>query len=193
MTTRLDTQDAAMAGAPLRTDAAMSQELARAYDEHLEFVWRSLRRLGVPHDVLEDACQDVFVVAARRIAEFEGRARLRTWLFAIAQRVAQRKRRDRFRERRRIDALAIASGHSGNARDDHAQRDAAATLARLLDGLDDAQRLIYVLVELEELSAVEVAASIGVNLNTVYGRLRAARAKLRQLAGTSESPGGGAA
>ena len=60
---------------------AMSVETL--YREHHRFVWRSLRRMGVPTDGLEDALQEVFIVAARRHGEFEGRSSVKTWLFSI--------------------------------------------------------------------------------------------------------------
>lgn len=171
---------------------ALSAELAVAYEAHFDFVWRSLRRLGVPPDMLEDAAQDVFVVAARKIGEFEGRARLRTWLFAIAQRVAQRKRRDRHRHLRRTEAAAAEQAHADVARetDPMAAHDAAATLASLLDKLDEGQRLVFVLVEVEGMTAVEVAESLGVNVNTLYSRLRSARQRLRELAAETPKKGG---
>src|SRR5258707_547910 len=53
------------------------------YTAHVAFVWRSLRRLGVPPALLEDATQNTFLVVHRRLAEFEGRGALRTWLFRI--------------------------------------------------------------------------------------------------------------
>lgn len=166
------------------TPAELEAALAAAYEADFEFVWRSLRRLGVPPEQLEDAAQDVFVVAARRVHEFEGRAKVRTWLFAIAQRVAQRKRRDAFRHRRRTEALATEQAHTGGdrTRDPSAAIDAASTLAAMLDHLDDAQRLVFVLVEVEQLSAVEVGEALDTNVNTIYSRLRTARTKLRQLA-----------
>src|SRR5688572_8332202 len=70
-----------------------------AYTEHFNFVWRSLRLLGVPPDLLDDAAQDVFSVVFRRLADFDGSAALTTWLFAIARRVAANYRR---RESRRL-------------------------------------------------------------------------------------------
>src|SRR5262245_22149852 len=57
------------------------------YERHFDFVWRSLRLLGVPPEAVEDATQDTFSVVSRRLARFEGRSSLRTWLFAILQRV----------------------------------------------------------------------------------------------------------
>ena len=63
------------------------------YSAHFAFVWRVLRTFGVPEPALEDAVQDVFIVVHRRLPEWEGRAQITTWLFAIARRVAQAQRR----------------------------------------------------------------------------------------------------
>lgn len=163
--------------------SGMHQALAEAYEAHFDFVWRSLRRLGVPADGLEDAAQDVFVVAARKIHEFEGRAKVRTWLFAIAQRVAMRKRRDAFRHHRRTEAVEREHAHfdAGHVNPTAAQ-DAATMLASMLEQLDEAQRLVFVLVEIEGMTAVEVAESLGANVNTVYSRIRSAKKRMQALA-----------
>src|SRR5580704_9404019 len=63
------------------------------YDEHFRFVWRSLRRLGVPESDVADAVQDVFLVVHRRLCEFEGRSKVSTWLYGICYRVARDRRR----------------------------------------------------------------------------------------------------
>ena len=63
------------------------------YDEHFRFVWRSLRRLGVRESDVPDAVQDVFLVVHRRLAEFEGRSKVTTWLFGICFRVARDRRK----------------------------------------------------------------------------------------------------
>ena len=68
-------------------------DFRKIYDEHVAFVWRSLRRLGVAESSLKDAVQDVFVVVHRRLGEWQGRAAVTTWLFAIARRVASGYRR----------------------------------------------------------------------------------------------------
>ena len=63
------------------------------YEEYFEFVWRSLRTLGVAASALDDAAQDVFGVISRRLFEFEGRSSLRTWIFGIVQFTAANHRR----------------------------------------------------------------------------------------------------
>lgn len=145
------------------------------YDEHFAFVWRSLRRLGVPSPLLEDAAQDVFVVVHRRLAEFEGRSSIRTWLFGIAVRVARTHRR-RISRKERFDPLPIdLESPAGRPDGEVEKRRAADFLERFLDSLDDEKRAVFVLAELEQMTAPEIESALGVKLNTVYSRLRAAR------------------
>src|SRR5688572_27538713 len=69
-----------------------TQGIAEVYDAHFRYVWRCLRSLGVRDAVLDDALQDVFIVVQRKLSQFDGRVELRTWLYAIALRVARRYR-----------------------------------------------------------------------------------------------------
>ena len=154
--------------------------LAEVYRAHHAFVWRSLLRLGLPADRVEDAVHELFLVVARRLPEFAGRSSLRTWLFAIAVRVAQSFRRDAGRERRHLERLSHEP--RAGASDPYAQRDAAVVLYRLLARLSEQQRVVYILVELEGMTAPELAGELGVKLPTVYTRLRAARAAMDRAA-----------
>jgi len=156
------------------------QRFATIYREQVAFVWRSLRRMGTPDSMLEDATQDVFLVAARRLDEFEGRSSIKTWLFGIAMRVVKTQRRTQWRHERKLQALTHAVEPQGA--DPIAQRDAQRTLLHLLEQLDDDRKAVYVLAELEGLTAVEIAEGLGLNVNTVYTRLRAARLALREAA-----------
>lgn len=155
-------------------------DFSSVYDAHVDFVWSMLRRLGVGPEVLEDAVQDVFVVVHRQLPAFQGRSTLRTWVGGIAVRVASEHRR-RARRAGRCEPIEagerIPCGRGGPEELAAAAR-AWARLERLLDGLDEDQRTVFVLSALEELSAPEVAQIVGAPLNTVYSRLRLARAKL---------------
>lgn len=149
--------------------------LANVYQAHHPFVWRSLVRLGVPEDRASDAMHDVFMVVARRLPEFEGRADIRTWLFAIAMRVAQGMRRDAAREKRRREKV----GETAVAQHEpHAAADAARTLRDLLATLDDDKRAVFIMAELEGMSGPEIAGVLSVKVATVYSRLRLAREQL---------------
>jgi hypothetical protein len=77
------------------------------YERHFGFVWRNLRRLGVPEAVAEDAAQDVFLVVHRRQGSYDARwSRVETWLFGIVLRVARNHRRRLRRWRFRFDATS---------------------------------------------------------------------------------------
>jgi RNA polymerase sigma-70 factor, ECF subfamily len=143
------------------------------YARHFAFVWRVLRTFGVPDAALEDAAQDVFVVVHRRLPEFEGRAALTTWLFAIARRVAsghRRKGNDGRTEPLGDEPAGVSDTFAALSR-----AQAAATVMAILDTMDEDKRMVFALVELEQLSVPEVARMLALNLNTAYSRLRLAR------------------
>jgi RNA polymerase sigma-70 factor (ECF subfamily) len=147
------------------------------YEDGFELVWRILRRMGVATAQLEDASQDVFLVVHRRLAGFEGRSKLKTWVAGIAIRVAsdyrKRSRRDESRYELGLDR-ELADPNGGPA-EEVERREALALVHALLLELEPKQREVFVLVELEQMSAPEVAEALSANLNTVYSRLRLAR------------------
>ncbi|MCA9677978.1 MAG: sigma-70 family RNA polymerase sigma factor [Kofleriaceae bacterium] len=165
----------ATAGPPPATSPGLSLE--QIYDHHAATVWRTLRALGVDAGRLDDAMQDVFLVVHRRLAEFEQRSSITTWLYGIARRVAADHRRRRTAERRLAgDAPLDREISPGESPLDAAQRrEAAALLLELLDELDDDKREVFALMEIEQLAAPVVAELLGIPLNTVYSRLRLAR------------------
>ncbi len=155
-------------------------DLARIYEEHFDFVWRSARRLGVPDSAVDDAVQEVFIVVHRQLAGFEGRSSMKTWLFGILRNVVLRQRRSWARRREEaLEESAVAA--TAAAADEHlAEREARRVLHALLAGLDDDKRAVFVLAELEQMSAPEIAEATGLKLNTVYSRLRLARAEMEK-------------
>lgn len=154
------------------------------YREHFPFVWRNLRRLGVAEAYVEDAAQEVWVVVHRRLKDFEGRSSMRTWLFGIAMRTASDHRRWRRRKDPRdrsdeVDAVA-STAPSPEAMTERAQ--AGRVLDALLDELPEERRVVFMLAELEQMSAPEIALAVGAPLNTVYSRLRVGRAEFEAAA-----------
>lgn len=145
------------------------------YERHFDFVWRSLRRLGIDSSSVDDAAHDVFLVVYRQLAEFDG-GNYKSWLFAIAQRVAWHYRRAY--ARRKTEPLAEDSlqdvGTSGPEQS-HQQREAVDLAHLLLEQLPDDRRAVFVLSELEQLSMPEIAQILRIPLNTAYSRLRLAR------------------
>ena len=159
-------------------EACPESKLCPTFDEvyaaHFDFVWFSLRRLGVPPAALDDATQDVFVVVHRKLCEFEFRSQIKTWLFGVALRVAQRLRRDSgpVPAEYRLEELPDPS-HSPH--DTAARTQALQIMDQLLQSMDQERRAVFIMAELEQLPIVEIAEVLGLKLNTAYSRLRLAR------------------
>ena len=157
---------------------------ARLYVDYAPMVWRGLRRLGVTDESIEDALQDVFIVAHRRFEDFEGRSSVKTWLYGIVLRVAKDYRRARTRRAHRAEAFAaVLSVSSTSARtpaEDAQRREANRVLHAALAELAEPQREIFVLIELEELSVKEAAAVLHVTVRSCQRRLRAAHAAFQK-------------
>lgn len=176
-------EHAAASGVPVRVGRSevLPLDFEDVYERHFDFVWRSLRLLGVRPEVVEDVTQDTFSVVSRQLASFEGRSSLRTWLFAILQRVAANHRRTARRKLTPLVPLAeelAAQGPTAHARAEAAQ--AIDMIQRFCDTLDMERRAVFVLALLEELPAPEVAQVLEIPINTVYSRVRSLRDGLRR-------------
>jgi RNA polymerase sigma-70 factor (ECF subfamily) len=153
------------------------------YTLYARFIWRALRSMGVHASALPDAVQDVFIVVHRRYPEFDHRHKVRTWLFEIAYRIAREHRR----KYARVNTMFVAQEPERELVAEHSpadeaeQKETVRVLARLLDKLDDDKREVLVLAEIEGLTAPEIAQVTSVPLNTVYSRLRRARAEFSEL------------
>lgn len=156
------------------------EDLEGVFREHHAFVWRSLVHLGLPASTADDALQDVFLVVHRRIGHFDGRTSLRNWLYGIARRVASEYRRG---TRRAIRTLHVVPDPDIHAAPDvlSARVSAAERVRRILGELDEDKREVFILAELEGMTAVEIAEALQLNVNTVYGRLRAARQRFARV------------
>lgn len=170
-------------------------DLATVYEAYFRYVWRCLRSLGVRDSQLEDALQDVFIVVQRRLPEFDGRAAVRTWLYAIALRVARKYRERARREPASLEAVREVEPElsTQDASGDHEVESERLVLARrALSALDDDKREIFVLARVEQMSAPEIANVLRIPLNTVYSRLRSARlafeAEIARLRGPRNTP-----
>jgi len=145
-------------------------DIEHIYRVHHGFVWRVIRRFGVSEIAIDDAVQEVFIVLHRRQSELSIEADPRGLLFGIARKIASR-----VRERQR----PIAPVPSECRVEDPEQRldvlEKGRVLQRALEGMDEGRRLTFLLVDVEGMSVPDAAACLGVNVNTAYGRLRAAR------------------
>ena len=155
--------------------------LERIYEQHADFVFRNLRRLGVPSNDLADAIQEVFLTVHRSLPQFEGRSSVATWLFTICRSVA-RDRRQRAHHRYEVADAALVAREPAAGPDLATlleQREKLALLDELLLGLDEDQRFVFVLFELENMTGSEIAQALGIPEGTVLSRLRLARAAFR--------------
>lgn len=157
-----------------------TREFEALYRDHYDFVWRNAQRLGVPAASLDDVLQEVFIVAYRRLPDYDGRAAPSTWLFGILHNVWRNHRRGSVRSDRKHVALSqhsaawLGQRHANSQRAAEAEL-AARLLAEFLAELDEHQRTVFVLAELEGMTGPEIAAALDLNLNTARSRLRAAR------------------
>lgn len=170
---------------PAMTSGAPAFEPPRTfesvYDEYARFVWRAMARLGVARDEVEDVVQEVFIIIHRRLGEFREESTLRTWVYGIAVHVARNYRRTGVRRHLRdadgdSDQAARVPETPERAPDALlARAEAGDLILRLLAELDSDSREVFVLAELEEMTAVEIGEVLSLNPNTVASRLRLAR------------------
>ncbi|MFT3710272.1 MAG: sigma-70 family RNA polymerase sigma factor [Archangium sp.] len=152
-----------------------SADIAALYDAHARRVWRMIARLGVSPAHIEDVVQDVFLTAYQRLKDFEGRSEPETWLLGIAVRLAANARRAK---RVEVELPDSALDPSRSPEEQLERRRSLEELDRVLSQLPDEQREIVVLMDLEQLTAPQVAEALDVKLNTIYSRLRLGRAAL---------------
>jgi RNA polymerase sigma-70 factor (ECF subfamily) len=153
-------------------------------DANLDFIWRSLRRLGVSANDADDCAQQVFMVAARRLDSIrEGSER--AFLFSTAMRVASDARRARMRRREvpSDDDLPERSD-PGPSPDEIVDRQRArALLDEVLEAMPMDLRAVFVLFELEELGTPEIAKLLEIPVGTAASRLRRAREEFQTIVG----------
>jgi RNA polymerase sigma-70 factor, ECF subfamily len=157
-----------------------SREISALISEHAGFVWRVLIHLGVPQGQLEDLSQDVFLVVLRQLEGFQERSSLRTWLYGICRNVAASARRQRSLR------SELLSGELPEVIVQPAQegvvwiKQAHARLIEAMSELDEEQRMVFVLYEIEELSMEDIASAMQAPPSTCYSRLYVAREKIQQ-------------
>ena len=153
----------------------------RVYESMVQYVWSVVCRMGVPRSDAEDVVQEVFVTVYRRLGDFDGRAQLKTWVFSIAVHFAQhyfrthaRKPGNRATENDIHDHALTDNRESGPA-SELERKEGLDALDHVLAQLNERQRVVFVLAELEQMTLHDIAEVVGSNANTVATRLRAAR------------------
>lgn len=163
-----------MADLARRAERTTTLDLPAVYRQEFAYIWRTLQRLGVADNDLEDLVHEVFVVVHRRFADYDQERPLRPWLFGIALRIASKHRR---RPRHRIEVIGdVEVTDPSSGADEHlATRQARERVLRLLQTLDLNRRAVFVMADLDGWSVPEIAETLQIPLNTAYSRLRSAR------------------
>lgn len=156
-------------------DVEEPRAFAQLYADQFRFVWSLAARLGVPPAQREDIAQEVWLTVHRRLHTLRPEASARGWVAAITRKVASRHHRTHHRAERKLAALAEVEGECRSAT---GERDSFAIVDDALARMDPSQRDVFLLAHVEELSGPEIAEVVGAPLNTVYSRLRLARARL---------------
>lgn len=150
------------------------------YAQYFSFVWSSTRCFGVKISAMDDVVQEIFMVIHRKLGTLRQPQSLRSWIYSIARRTATDYHRA---ERTQSAADVVLALHTETQKNTQPtphelteQGEAAELLSGLLDELDPPKREVFVLVEIHDMTAPEISDGLGIPLNTVYTRLRAARA-----------------
>jgi RNA polymerase sigma-70 factor, ECF subfamily len=149
------------------------------YRQYFDFVWSSTKRLGVSQAAMDDVVQEIFMVIHARLGTLQKPESLRSWIYGISRRTVS----DHHRSRRTREASQVALARElevGNELprtpfDLTQQSDQVKLLWSLLEEMDWAKREVFLLAELDEMTAPEIAEALEIPLNTAYSRLRAAR------------------
>ncbi|MHB8418401.1 MAG: RNA polymerase sigma factor [Myxococcales bacterium] len=163
---------------------------ARLYESEGEYVWNSLRRLGVPPSDLEDLTHETFVVAFRRLPSFDPSRPIRAWLFGIAAKVAGHHRRWRLRRREVSGDLPELETEEQGPHEALDERQRRALLVHALSQVKLERRAVLILHEIDGIAIPEVARALGIPLNTAYSRLRVGRAELAEAVRRAFAQGG---
>lgn len=155
--------------------------MRRLVAEHYDFVWRVLRRLGIPASGAEDAAQDVFIVVDRKTHEVWPDNE-KSYLFAVAMRVAAARRRAERTQPEHLtpeawSAVQDATPGPDVTLDDRRARD---VVDEILEFIPFDQRIVFVLFELEDMTTREIAEALDLPSGTVASRLRLARRGFQQ-------------
>jgi RNA polymerase sigma-70 factor (ECF subfamily) len=151
------------------------ERLARLVQEQFGFVWRLLRRIGVPESDADDAAQQAFIAASRRIGDIRLGSE-RAFLFSTALHIGSRARRSRIRKREDLGAELDEQADPTPPLEDLVDRGRARELLdTLLAEMPLELEVIFVLYEIEQLTTTEIAEVVGVPTGTVASRLRRAR------------------
>lgn len=163
------------------------------YTDYADFLWRSVRRMGLSGQDAEDALHEAFIIAERRHGSFDpSRGTERAWLFGIAANVVRAERRrhrpvsgwtaefaESVQQTAQHVTVGQASSHFADGQGCADRGNLRQALRAAMQELDPERRAVFAMFELEGFSCGEIAEELGVPVGTVYSRLHKARALLQ--------------
>lgn len=156
--------------------ATPDEACLEAFQRELDYIFRTLRRLGTSASEVEDLAQELFLVLRRSWSDYDPARPLRPYLFGVAFRIASAHRRKRGRE---VALEVVEVGDSGPGPDDAlATKQARVLVLAALEQIPLPRRAVLVMHDLDDVPVEEVAAALGIPRFTVYSRLRKARREL---------------
>lgn len=157
----------------------VKSRLARLVDDHIEFVARILRNAGTAEADIDDEVQRVFIVLANRLDDVQTGSE-RSFLLQTAVRIAARSRRTVARRRELLTDQPPQLPHPASTPEELVDRkQMRQTVDKILDQMDDDLRIVFMLYEVEQMTAAEIATALAIPQGTVASRLRRARAEFR--------------
>lgn len=146
------------------------------FQGELDYVFRTLRRLGTPPSEVEDLAHEVFLALRRCWVDFDRNRPLRPYLFGIAFRIAAAHHRKR---RREVGLGMVDVGDGSPSPDDALQsKQARALVVRALEKVPLSRRAVLVMHDIDDVPVRDVARALSLPLFTVYSRLRKGRGEL---------------
>jgi RNA polymerase sigma-70 factor (ECF subfamily) len=149
--------------------------LGALFEAHFDYVWNTLRRLGVREADLEDLVHDVFLKVHQHRADYDPSRPFKPWAFSFAYRVAADYRR---LARHRVEVFEGQKEAADPGATPERQLQAAQDwqlVHAALDSVSLQRRAVFVMHDIDGESAPQIAGALGIPLNTVYSRLRVAR------------------
>lgn len=159
-------------------------------DRYYEMVYVVAYGVLNHHETARDVTQEVFLTVFREISKFEGKSKLKTWLYRIAvNRAIDSQRRERHNvslDRTEDDEAGEKPSlempdKSPGARETVFQDEMRRMIQKALKELSPEQRAVLTLREWEDLSYEEIGEALNCELGTVMSRLHYARKKLGEI------------
>jgi RNA polymerase sigma-70 factor (ECF subfamily) len=165
------------------SDSSSGVDIGALFDAHAPYLCRVVHRLTGSAAAADDIVQEVFLVAYRRRHELEDRTGIRTWLYRVAVNHVRHGRRSHARYQRLLEGYKAhpdPTGKRPSPDEVTLRRQRGELIHACVQQLSDKQREVFVLYELEGLEGAEIAEILDLSTNTVWSRLRLARAAFRK-------------